>query len=111
MVLLKQALDRPATFPSQLLILAGEVLPMLHQATLSPGKRAFDQLDRVDAMHSYVVLIIRVKVRQVVGLADLPNHSNNNAEEAAQFGYAGILLSSQVRYKGFHVSANWRSVS
>jgi hypothetical protein len=28
----------------------------------------------------------------VVRLADLPKHPDNNAEEAAQFGHAGILL-------------------
>ncbi len=55
--------------------------PSFDQASLRARQRARDQLHRFNPKHSHRVLVIGMKVRQMMGLADFHKHSNDQAEE------------------------------
>jgi hypothetical protein len=57
--------------------------PSFHETLLPSWKRASNELDRFQAEHGHLTLIIGVEVRQLVRLADFHVHPNNDAKEAA----------------------------
>ena len=57
--------------------------PRLDKPPLSPWKRPGDQFYRIDAEDRYIILIIRVKVRQVVRRADFHVHPDDDPKEPA----------------------------
>ncbi len=69
--------------------------PCFHQSSLSPWQGTFNKFDRVHAIDSNVVLIVRMKMRRVMRRPDFPKHADDDAEEAAQFWHEGILTSPQ----------------
>ena len=65
--------------------------PRLNQALLCPRKVAPDALDGIESKHSLGLLIRRMEVGPMVGRTNLHEHSNDDAEEARQFGHVVTL--------------------
>jgi hypothetical protein len=73
--------------------------PRLDQALLPPRKRPCDQLHRVQAEHTDIFLILGVKVRRVMGLANLHIHSHDDSEESAEFRHFAIIPPPRTKAK------------
>ena len=65
--------------------------PCLHHALLAPGQPARNQLDRINAAHDNIILIIGVKMRRVMLDTSFQIHSDDNPEKAAQFRHGESL--------------------
>jgi len=77
---------------SSLLVQLG---PRFNEPSLTFWKRTRNQFNRIDAKNADFLLIISVKVRDVMLCANLHEHSNDDAEETAQFGHRRILHSAR----------------
>lgn len=68
--------------------------PSFHEALLALRETPSDQLRWLHSINGDVLLIIRVEVRKMVRRVRLGEHSNDDSEEAAQFGHRMILIHS-----------------
>ena len=62
--------------------------PSFDQSFLPFWQRTGDQFDGIDAENADLFLIVSVEVRDVVLRANLHEHSDDDAEEAAQFSHS-----------------------
>lgn len=58
-----------------------KLCPSQYEALLTPGKGARQSFDSLNIVNSYVVLIIRVKVRHMMLSSGLDEHTNYNSKE------------------------------
>ena len=71
-----------------------EFCPSFHQALLPPRQTPSNQFERVYAVNSDMLLIVRMEVRQVMRCFSLGEHSNDNPKKPAQFRHSSILAHS-----------------
>jgi hypothetical protein len=67
--------------PIALQFLSVNLGPGLHEPPLRRGKTAAEAFNRVQGKDRRIVLVIRVKMRAMVGLALLSEHPNDDPEE------------------------------
>ena len=65
--------------------------PGFHQSSLPLWKFARDQFDRIDTENSHVVLIPRVKMRDVMWRPGFGEHADHNSKKPAEFRHKAIL--------------------
>ena len=59
---------------------------MLPQAVVACAELTAKHLDRIDAVHCRVILVVGMKVRTMVRNTWLRIHANNNTEKTSKFG-------------------------
>ena len=62
--------------------------PGLDEPALCAGQLSYQELNRVDTKHGYVLLVVGVEVRRVVRLTELHEHADDDPEEPAEFWHA-----------------------
>ena len=70
--------------------------PSLNQSVLASWQRTRNYLYGVNAIYSHIVLVVRVKMRDVMWRADFYVHPDDDAKEPAEFGH-GLILSAIVQ--------------
>jgi hypothetical protein len=78
---LDRRLARLQEIPISLQFLSMDLCPGFHESPLRSGKAAAEALNRVEGKGRGVILVIRVKMRAMMGLALLSEHPNDDPEE------------------------------
>ena len=74
--------------------------PSFDEALLGSREFAADALDGIDCEYRLRVLEHGVKVRAMMRRADFHEHSDNDSEEARQFGHADTLHRQRFVWSG-----------
>jgi len=69
-------------FPIDPQFLAVNLRPGLDQPLLRLRQSTAEAFDRVDCKHRSLILVVRVEVRPMVGLAEFDEHPNHDSEES-----------------------------
>src|SRR5439155_21046181 len=88
---LDRRLPRLQEIPIVLQFLSVNLSPSLHEPLLCLGHFAAEAFDRVHGKDRRVVLVIRVKMRGMMGLALLSEHPNDDPEEPRQLRHGATL--------------------
>jgi hypothetical protein len=68
-----------------------QLCPCLNQPVLPPRKFASDQFNSINGIHTYSLLVVRVKMRSVMGAGRLGVHSYDDAKESANLRHSNPL--------------------
>ena len=68
-----------------------QLRPRFHQSALASRESTGDHINGVDSDDRYVILPVRMKVRDVMRCARLGEHANDNSEKATELRYPLIL--------------------
>lgn len=83
-------------FPVSAQLLLVQFRPCEHEAVLRPRELTCDELDLIDCINAYELLVVGMEVRPVVLLASFDEHPDHNAEETGDLWHASKDTSDYV---------------